>query len=103
MTTLAPLRSQWTTAESVYHVRLTGNRNSLPSPRKDTRLLGVGSSAMLGWGHSGGLPRGLPPTTTCDPFSPIPPRLHHPSPPRDLPLPSPPPPPHPPAVTRVLP
>src|SRR5262249_34299064 len=38
VTTQAPLRSQGTTAESVYHVRVTGNGDSLPSPSKDTRL-----------------------------------------------------------------
>jgi hypothetical protein len=38
VTTHAPLRSRWTKAESVYHVRVTGNGDSLPSLSKDTRL-----------------------------------------------------------------
>jgi hypothetical protein len=38
VTTHAPLRSQRTKAVSAYHVRVTGHQDSLPSPRKDTRL-----------------------------------------------------------------
>ena len=38
MTTHAPLRSRWTNAVPVYHVRVIGNADSLPSPSKDTTL-----------------------------------------------------------------
>ena len=48
MTTHAPLRSRWTKAESVYHVRVTGHGDSLPSPSKDTRLEAVRCSALFG-------------------------------------------------------
>jgi hypothetical protein len=34
----APLRSRWTNAVPVYHVRVIGNADSLPSPSKDTTL-----------------------------------------------------------------
>ena len=51
MTTQAPLRSRWTKAESVYHVRVTGDGDALPSPSKDTRLLGVSSTTMLAGFH----------------------------------------------------
>jgi len=47
MTTRATLRSRWTKAESVCHVRRRGDGASPTSPLKDTRLLGVGSSAWL--------------------------------------------------------
>ena len=38
VTTLATLRSRWTQAESVYHVRVSGNGDSPTSRTKDTRL-----------------------------------------------------------------
>jgi hypothetical protein len=47
VTTHAPLRSQWTKAESAYHVRLTGNGDSLPSPSKDTRLEAVACKPLF--------------------------------------------------------
>ena len=51
MTTQAPLRSQWTKAKSVYHVRVTGNGDALPSPSKDTRPLGttMNDQSLLIW------------------------------------------------------
>src|SRR5712691_5876946 len=48
VTTHAPLRSQWAKAISVYHVRDLGDGDAPTSLIKDTRLLGVGSRAMLG-------------------------------------------------------
>ena len=48
MTTHAPLRSRWTKAESVYHVRGLGDGDSLTSPTKDTRLEGVGCRRLFG-------------------------------------------------------
>ena len=48
MTTHAPLRSRWTNAVSVYHVQVTANGDSLPSPSKDTTLEAVGSRPLLG-------------------------------------------------------
>jgi hypothetical protein len=47
VTTHAPLRSRWTNAVPVYHVRVTGNADSLPSPRKDTTLEGVGWTRLI--------------------------------------------------------
>ena len=47
MTTHAPLRSRRTKAKSVYHVQGLGDGDFPTSPLKDTRLLGVGSSAWL--------------------------------------------------------
>jgi hypothetical protein len=47
VTTQAPLRSSWTKAKSVCHVRVLGDGESPTSPTKDTRLLGVGSSAWF--------------------------------------------------------
>src|SRR5437764_5594642 len=45
---LAPLRSRWTKAESVYHVRGLGDGDAPTSPTKDTRLPGVGCRPKLG-------------------------------------------------------
>src|SRR5712692_5363779 len=50
VTTHAPLRSRRTKAQSVYHVRVLRDGDSPTSPLKDTRLLGVGSSALFGAG-----------------------------------------------------
>jgi hypothetical protein len=47
VTTHAPLRSRWTNAVPVYHVRATGNTDSLPSPSQDTTLEGGGSRPSL--------------------------------------------------------
>ena len=48
MTTHAPLRSQRTKAISVCHVQVLGDGDSPTSSTKDTRLLGVGSTALFG-------------------------------------------------------
>src|SRR5712692_10266963 len=50
VTTHAPLRSRRTKAQSVYHVRVLRDGDSPTSPLKDTRLLGVGYSALFGAG-----------------------------------------------------
>ena len=49
MTTQAPLRSRWTKAESVYHVRVwvTGILSHLLC--KDTRLFPVACTRLFGW------------------------------------------------------
>jgi hypothetical protein len=47
MTTHAPLRSHRTKAKSVCHVQGLADGDSPTSPSKDTRLLGVGSSAWF--------------------------------------------------------
>src|SRR6202795_2688094 len=47
VTTHAPLRSRRTKAQSVYNVRVLRDGDSPTSLLKDTRLLGVGSTAML--------------------------------------------------------
>jgi len=48
MTTHAPLRSQWTKARSVCHVRGLDDGDSPTSLTKDTRLLAVRCSAEFG-------------------------------------------------------
>src|SRR5439155_23254210 len=48
VTTHAPLRSRRTKAQSVYHVRVLRDGDAPTSPLKDTRLLAVGSTALLG-------------------------------------------------------
>ena len=48
MTTHAPLRSQWTKALSVYHVRDLGDGDAPTSLIKDTRLLAVACKRLLG-------------------------------------------------------
>ena len=48
VTTHAPLRSRRTKAQSVSHVRGLRDGDAPTSPLKDTRLLGVGSTARLG-------------------------------------------------------
>src|ERR1700675_5147307 len=47
VTTHAPLRSQGTKAQSVYHVRVLRDGDSPTSPLKDTRLLGVACKRLL--------------------------------------------------------
>src|ERR671935_2844973 len=49
VTTHAPLRSRWTNAVPVSHVRVTGNADSLSSPSKDTTLEAVGCTPWFGW------------------------------------------------------
>ena len=48
MTTHAPLRSQWTKAVSVYHVRGLGDGDCPTSLTKDTRLLAVACKPSFG-------------------------------------------------------
>jgi hypothetical protein len=47
VTTHAPLRSRWTSAVPVYHVRVTGNADALPSPSKDTTLFAVACRPLI--------------------------------------------------------
>src|SRR2546426_8600110 len=48
VTTHAPLRSRWTKAQSVYHVRVLRDGDSPISLLKDTRLLAVACRPLLG-------------------------------------------------------
>jgi hypothetical protein len=47
VTTHAPLRSRWTKAESVYHVRVMAHGDALPSPSNDTRLAAVACTRLI--------------------------------------------------------
>src|SRR5712691_6304071 len=48
LTTHAPLRSPWTKAQSVYHVRGLRDGDAPTSPTKDTRLEGVACKPLFG-------------------------------------------------------
>jgi hypothetical protein len=59
--TAGGLSSRDWVANTIAPPNARGEPRPIARARDEWRLLGVGSTARLGWGHSGGLPGGCPP------------------------------------------